>query len=483
MITPCGSFIIAAACAGLPAEEAPPEIALAGHCPPALAGFDRLMLSFIAERRVPGAALAVVKDEKLVLARGYGWADRERRLPVTPASLFRIASLSKPVTAVAILGLAERGRLSLEDKVFDLLSLDAAAGGEGFDERWRRITILQLLRHTAGFDRTSSFDPMFRSVEIARELGVEPPARVEHIMRYMLSRPLDFEPGERYAYSNFGYALLGRVIEKATGRSYEDEVREKVLAPLGIRDMRPGKTLPAERAAGEVAYYDAQDRKAPAVLGPIGDEVPRPYGAWYLEAMDAHGGWLASAVEMARFAAAFAPDGSAVRSNVLGPAGIATMFARPRGQAGFEEDGKPRAVYYGCGWSVRVLADGERSNQWHTGSLDGTEALMVRRHDGLCWVVLFNTRHSPGRLATAIDPLLHKAADEVEAWPAAMDADGDTRKPTGVQPRTCGTEPGSAPRRPSAADSRSTNSVLVVFPKQSFDVASTVEHADHREGL
>src|SRR5260370_23744350 len=136
---------------------------------------------------------------------------------------------------------------------------------------------------------------MFASVRIVKAMGVAAPADQRAIIRYMMGLPLDFDPGKRYAYSNFGYCLLGRVIEKASGQSYEDYVRKEVLAPLGIHRMRLGKTLPAGRAKGEVIYYDEKNRTGPSVFSKRrGQQVALPYGAWNLEAMDSHGGWLAS---------------------------------------------------------------------------------------------------------------------------------------------------------------------------------------------
>src|SRR5262249_31395645 len=169
---------------------------------------------------------------------------------VESTALFRIGSISKPITAVAILQLVERGKLSLDAGVWELLRLS-----EPSDRRWKRVTIRHLLQHTGGWDRDESIDPMFRSAEIARALRVPQPATPAHIIRYMLGQRLDFDPGSRFAYSNFGYCLLGRVIETVSGAAYETHVQEHVLAPLGITRMRLGKTLPAERAAGEVAYY------------------------------------------------------------------------------------------------------------------------------------------------------------------------------------------------------------------------------------
>ncbi len=383
---------------------------LSGIKQPELASFDRLLVSIGQEYKVPGAALAVTKDQRLVYARGYGLADRETGQRVQPKSLFRIASLSKPITAVGILQLVERGKLNLDDRVHDVLEL-----AEPTDPRWKYVTMLQLMQHTGGWDRGVSFDPMFRPIEIAADQGVDPPAKPEQIIRYMLKQPLDFDPGARYAYSNFGYCLLGRVIERVTGQPYGRYIRQSVLGPLGVRRTRLGKTLPDGRAKDEVKYYDEKDRMEPAIMGDIGTSVPLPYGAWYLEAMDSHGGWISSAPDLVRFASALDVPS---RCKILSVAGITTMFARPCGAPGFEDDGSPKPHYYGCGWSVRPI-DSSGVNTWHTGSLAGTSTLLVRRHDGLTWAVLFNTRNGTAEknLSAVIDPLMHTAADEVVTWP------------------------------------------------------------------
>jgi hypothetical protein len=109
----------------------------------------------------------------------------------------------------------------------------------------REITIMQLLQHTAGWDMEKSFDPIGRPIDIAIALRVPPPAKQGHVIRYMFGRPLDFDPGSRYAYSNFGYCVLGEVIYRVSGQSYEDYVRKEILGPLGIRRMRLGKSLEA----------------------------------------------------------------------------------------------------------------------------------------------------------------------------------------------------------------------------------------------
>src|SRR5262249_9689546 len=198
------------------------------------------------------------------------------------------------------------GKLKLTDRVLDIIQPRPHLESEYLDPRWQEVTILQLLQHTGGWNRDKTFDPMFRSRQIANALDIKTPPKQEDIIRYMLGRPLDFDPGTDDAYSNFGYCLLGRVIEKVGGQPYGDHVRQEVLAPLGIRDMRLGKTLLSERAPHEVRYYDEKQRTGPAVLGPqIGEPVPLPYGAWSIETMDSHGGWIGSAVDLVCFASAF----------------------------------------------------------------------------------------------------------------------------------------------------------------------------------
>jgi CubicO group peptidase (beta-lactamase class C family) len=394
-------------CAQQPSSDEP---AVSGDYRAELAAFDELMTGFVKRQHVPGAALAVTKDGRLVYARGFGWADRERQQAVAPSALFRIASISKPITAAAVMQLVESKTIALDAKVWDLLKLD-----EPSDARWKQVTILNLLQHTGGWDRDVSFDPMFRCRRIAQALNVSLPIETKHIVRYMLTQSLDFEPGSKYIYSNFGYCLLGRVIEQVAGVSYEQHVQRTVLASLGIHRMKLGNTPAAQRAAHEVMYYDEPDRTRPAVVGKIDELVPTPYGAWSIEVMDAHGGWLASAVDLVRFASAFDDP---QRCPILRPETIATMFARPNGSAGYRADDRPRTAYYACGWNVRAVARGRR-NTWHDGSLDGTSTLLVRRHDRTNWAVLFNSRNgSNGKsLSGQIDGLVHEAANKVSNWP------------------------------------------------------------------
>lgn len=369
----------------------------------------------MAARGVPGGALAVVKDRRLVYARGYGLADREAKVQAKADSLFRIASVSKPITGVAVMKLIEDGKLTLDTKAIPLLELAPLVQSFRDPEpRLRQITIRQLLQHTGGWDRDKSFDPMFRSDRIAELTGRRPASAVD-VIRYMLSRPLDFEPGTRYAYSNFGYCLLGRVIEKVTGQSYEKFVQEQVLVPAGIKRMQIGATPEGKQAPGEVRYYTSGGGMAKNVFPDGPERVPWPYGGFHLEAMDAHGGWIASAVDLARIAAALDDP---QRSPLLKSASFDAMYAPPPAPVSRRTHGSLEPSYYGCGWSVRPVGRSGKANYWHNGSLPGTNSILVRLANGLSWAALFNLRSENKELPDgAIDAALHRAAAAVAQWP------------------------------------------------------------------
>ncbi|WP_186776398.1 serine hydrolase domain-containing protein [Rubripirellula reticaptiva] len=378
--------------------------------------YDRSMREFMKEHRIPGASIAVTNRGKVVFARGYGYADVSNGEQVNPDSLFRIASISKPITAVAILQLIEKGKLSLDDCVFAILDyeVDIIAAGDAFDQRCRGISIRHLLEHRGGWDRDKSFDAMFQSVRFAEQVGLPPPADQSAVIKAMLQQELDFEPGHRHAYSNFGYCLLGRVVEKISGMTYENYVKKNVLEPVGIGTMRIGATRLSGRADREVRYYHPGTGRS-VFSEDLGGRVPWPYGAWNLEAMDSHGGWIASATDLAKFAAAFDdPDACPILSRNS----IEKMYSRPPGLAGHDTDGKQKARYYSLGWSNRVV-DGDKINHWHSGSLNGTASVMIRRHDGKNFIALLNTRVSPleASVSSEIDRLLHKMANGVKDWP------------------------------------------------------------------
>jgi CubicO group peptidase (beta-lactamase class C family) len=415
------SLLVLAACGGSDGPAAPGpgpgptplDVPLTGQAVPGMESFDQVISDLMKKHKVPGGAVAVVKDGKLVYARGFGYADVENKVTVAPQALFRIASVSKPITAVAILKLVEANKLALGQKVLPLISDLKPPAGATMDPRWQNITIQNLLQHTGGWDRDrpGGFDPMFISSTAAAVVGAPAPAGGETIIRYMLGQPLDFDPGTRLVYSNFGYTILGRIIERVTGMTYENYVKTAVLAPAGITKMQIGRTRLSQRAPNEVKYYQPGAETVnvdlvPSVF-PGEGQVPVNYGGFYLEAMDAHGGWLASAVDLARFGVV--TDGRATPADIISPESIVEMTARnsqifPTG-----------AAWYGLGWGVRSPP---QDNWNHGGSLPGTISILVRSYHGFTWAAVFNARAANLDLVVEVDKALWTALAGVSAFPS-----------------------------------------------------------------
>jgi CubicO group peptidase (beta-lactamase class C family) len=370
-----------------------------GTAVPALVGFDNQMKAFMQARGVTAGQVAVTYKGRLVLARGYSTSTA---LTVQPTSLFRIASLSKSFTAAAIVKLVQDGKLSLSTPVANILDITPASGLTR-DSRWSTITLWKLLQHLGGWDRDVSGDPNFKDAVISRTLGV--PLELQHadVIKYMAGQKLDFTPGTKYAYSNFGYLLAGRVIEKVSGLSYESYVKQKLLAPLKIKRMSLGYSI--AKHSGETSYESQYS--GPTVLDMTGKTVAAPYGSFSMRIQDANGGWIASAPDLVRWARMFdAP------SSVLNSTSLSRVWAKP--STGVNADG----WYYGLGWQIRPVTGGTGRNTWHTGSMPGTYTLLVRTSGGLSWAALFNRRDDAGGKSYGdIDAAMWTAANGVKSWP------------------------------------------------------------------
>jgi len=380
---------------------------------------EKMMLGFIAENNLPGASVAVAYQGKVVFTAGFGYSELpseknwNRGVPAAPNSLYRIASISKPITSIAIMQLVEKKKLNLTDKVTDILKFDPFLEGDAKpDLRWKEITVAHLLTHTGGFDRAKSFDAMFKSAQIAKAFNKPAPASKEDVIRYMMGRKLDFNPGERFAYSNLGYCLLGRIIEKVSNQTYNDYVTENIFKPLGIDEIKPGKSLASNRHPNEVVYYPPSPSKANSVFPPY-EPVDIAYGTHDHESLDAVGGWIASARSLVQLASSLDDD---ALTRVLGKEATKVMFSNPK----LPKEEKPSPTFYALGWNVRPVENTLKANTWHNGALSGTSTLLVRRHDGYTWAVLFNGskpsgKDKPTSPSGAIDPLMHKAVDSAEA--------------------------------------------------------------------
>ena len=372
--------------------------------------YDDEITGLLARYNVAGATVAVTQDERLVFLRAYGHSHRAEERPMERHHRMRIASLSKPITAVAVLLLVEQGRLRLDDAAFAFFDDVSPPAGQELDPRLADITVRHLLVHAGGWNRAESGDPMFKSRLIAQALEIPGPATAEDTLRYMLGQPLDFAPGSDYHYSNFGYSVLGRIIERVTGQDYEAFVQQQVLAPMGIDGMEIGRTFPADQPTDEVHYHlyeGAMD--VISVFPEIDGRVPRTEGGWHQEALDSHGGWIANAADLARFLTGV--DGRPHRPDVLSAASIETMTARP--QIAHWEG---RNAFYAMGWMIRP--NRSDANWWHNGALPGTSTFFVRTGEGLSWVILTNGRpQESNQFLSDLDSALWRAAGTVAEWP------------------------------------------------------------------
>lgn len=366
---------------------------------------DEMMQGMLGDNNVPGGALGVARGGKIVYAKGFGIANRETGARVTADSRFRIASCSKSITAAAVMRLIEQGKLALDEAVLPKLKLQPF--GDLGDARWQRVTVRHLLQHSGGWRKSRSGDPMFQSPQICNDTGCAAPADEKTTVRWMLGRSLDFEPGTDFAYSNFGYCVLGRLIEAMTGQSYASAVHRLVLSPCRAGGMDLGRSLSA--LSGEVAYY--QSGSYPSVFPQLGARASWPYGSFSMEANDANGGWVATATDVLRFLTALDERSSKPLLNARSLQAICESAA-PGSSSGSE--------HHGLGFFVRPQGQGGRPDLWHMGGLPGCKSIMVRLGDGLDWVALFNgTGSFPADFDTfsvEVRNTVHQAMRQVRDW-------------------------------------------------------------------
>jgi CubicO group peptidase (beta-lactamase class C family) len=363
--------------------------------------FDTAMMEFMKQYEIVGASVAIAKDGRLVYSKGFGMADKDLAEPVIPRDLFRIASVSKLITAIAIMKLVEDEKLSIEQKVFGPAGiLNDSIYLSYQDVRYEDITVEQLLDHTAGWNGRKE-DPVFNSLYVSRVMDTKPPATIQTIIEYALNKPLDFTPGSKYCYSNLGYCVLGEIIEKITGSRYEDYVQFAILHPLGIYDMHIGKSFYDERFPFEVTYYDKEnDESYVKSFDGSGNEVPIEYGGNDIQLLGAAGGWIASAPELAKLMVAV--DEFESRPDILSKSTIDLMTQTKK---------DTRKL---IGWRG---SDGY-GTWWRTGTLTGTTALIMRHQNEINWVVLLNTTTDKRkRIHNELSRAMFKSLHKVKKWP------------------------------------------------------------------
>ena len=355
--------------------------------------------AFMEKWSIPGASVAVAKDGKLVFARGFGFADTAAGIETQPYSKFRIASISKLITAIAIMKLNEEGKLSLDDKVFGpdgILSDSCYCRPK--DNRVFSITVAHLLSHEGGWSQRYG-DQMFMPQVIASQMKTALPVDTRTIIRFALSKRLHFTPGSGRSYSNLGYSILGLVIEKISGLPYDEYCRTTIFEPLGIYDMVPARNLRDQKAPFEVTYYEPAGMPLrPSIYG-TGEMVPVRYGGNDIETLGAAGSWLSTAPDLMRLV--LAVDGLNYNEDFLSEQTIRFMT---------DINGNFAPV----GWKTTYI-DG---NWIRTGSFAGTAGMIKRQPDGITWVVLLNSSawNGPG-IHSYILRMMSKMLSQIDEWP------------------------------------------------------------------
>jgi D-alanyl-D-alanine carboxypeptidase len=330
----------------------------------AASAIDALMASIYRPAQ-PGAVVLVVKDGRTVLRKAYGLADVELEIPLQPDMVMPLASLSKAFTSAGILALAEQGRLSLRDDITRFLP--------GYPTRGPRITIEHLLTHTSGISSLSETADM--------RAAASPDARVTDLAAdWVRDLPPDAAPGERWAYSNWGYHLLAAIIEQASGASYQEFVQRTVLDPLGMRQTyyADRRRIVPRRVSGYEVQADAFFNAVPSRSRGL-----QPNGA---------AGWMSTVDDLARWSEAL--DGT----RVLTRASVDAMFTAYRLADG-------TSTGYGYGWDLGEY-EGRRIQE-HQGGTPGFVSHIVRIPDERVFVAVLSNR---SQAAVPLQATAHRVA-------------------------------------------------------------------------
>lgn len=329
---------------------------------------------FMEKFEVPGLSVAFSHQDLVSYTAGFGMADVAKKEEMNSRHLFRIASIAKPVTAIAVYKLIEQGKLKADDRVLGDGGLLQVEGMRKLPDGVEDITLHHLLTHTCGGWKNDGNDPMFKHPELDHE---------DLIAITLREQPLTNAPGSNYAYSNFGYCLLGRVIEKVGDKTYAGFISDSVLTPSGVKDMKISGNTREDRIENEVVYY-----------GRNGED---PYHM-NVRRMDSHGGWLATPEDIVKVFMHASGKGAA--STLLKEDTVKRMLTASEANPG-----------YASGWSVN-----ESRHRWHGGSLPGTSTIAVRTAGGMTWAGFANSRNKD--IALALDQMMWQMAKAVPAWNA-----------------------------------------------------------------
>lgn len=321
-------------------------------------------LATLARRDLFSGSVLVAKDGQLLLSQGYGLADIDHKIPNTPDTRFRIGSLTKQFTAMAVVILQHQGKLDVNNPICTYI--------ERCPEAWQTITIQELLTHTSGIHNLTDLTdyPIFKKQSMT----------LEQIIDHFRDLPLDFKPGEKWSYSNSGYILLGSVIEKASGQAYAAFLQQNIFDPLQMKDTGYDESIPTNEDHA-IGYQDAT-----TVADYIDMSVPFSAGALYSTTEDLYK-W-----DRALYTEEILP--SVERDKVFTP-----FIPIPYSY-----------LSYGYGWFIGKQFD--QAWIWHTGGIDGFVSMINRFPDSHATIILLCNQQKTdvNSITTTIAPMLYDNA-------------------------------------------------------------------------
>jgi CubicO group peptidase (beta-lactamase class C family) len=402
-----------------PAQRTIPK---SGRAVPGFEEFENKVVRRIIKDNIPGVAIAFVKDGRLVYARGFGWADEKAQKQIQPNSVFRLASISKSLTAIGILKLVQDRKLCMNQVVFattgprrylpcvgPVLGPIQPIPGPGYsiDPRVYDITVQDLMQMSGGWITKDSGDWGFQIQQAATALGIKGLPNRGEVIRYGINHPLDYTPGTTFSYANFNFMILGQIIERVTGQPYEKWMKANVLEPMAARHANVG--LMGKRLPNEVHYYKVEPHQKNAVCCMA---LPMPI-------IDSFGGWTASIIDLAHVQATL--RNGLPRPNVIDQPTMELMVSRP-GNPHFAGKFK----YFTDGWDTVECPDGSggehgcrvKNASWEKGGDFGLGTITGYGSfpDGLGFVVLFNA-HSKTNMPDINKDLIQPLLRNKPHWP------------------------------------------------------------------
>lgn len=322
----------------------------------AAAKVDSTVTAVMGAAKIPGLTLAIARDGTAIYAHGYGYANVALQMPATTQTHYEIGSITKQFTATAVLQLKESGKLSLDDTVHRWIPEYARA---------KSVTIRELLQQTTGI-------PNYTEVKHFASIATTKPASFPAILALIAKKPLEFKPGSKFEYSNTNYILLGEIVERASGVSWEDYVRMHLFTPAGMTQS---------------GFISEEARLQPMATGYVASKTgvtisPRFKEGW---------AWSAGAI-VSTVGDMFAWDGALFGGRLINQSDLAAMLAPGKEMS--------KGSFYGFGWVIDT-ADGH-TRYWHNGGTFGfLSANLIFPKDHIAIVVLQNADAIAAPQATA----------------------------------------------------------------------------------